>query len=151
MGGWSGTVETTLPLNIVQHNTMGIPAHLHSTVTGGMTVAFMGFAYYLVPLLTRRALWGGKLAAVQIYGYCAGLAVMIPGQTAVLIGVPRRTQSASYGDGLPSGWDASMNFAGVGVALAAATGGLFIVIMVLSLVAGKRTTEPDELVPSGAR
>jgi len=152
VGGWSGTVETTVPLNLVNHNTMGVPAHLHSTVTGGMTVAFMGFAYYLVPLLTRRALWGGRLATIQIYGYCAGLAVMIAGQTwAGIIGVPRRTQSADYGDGLPTGWDASMNFAGVGVALAAAAGSLFILIMVMSLVAGKRTDVPEELVPSGAR
>ena len=150
-GGWSGTVETTVPLNIVNHNTMGIPAHLHSTVVGGMTVAFMGFAYYLVPLLTRRRLWGGtRTATVQVYAYTAGLIVMIAGQTwAGLIGVPRRTQSASYGDGLPTGWDASMNFAGVGVALAAAAGGLFIAIMVLTLLAGKKTDAPDELVPSG--
>jgi cytochrome c oxidase subunit 1 len=152
VGGWSGTVETTLPLNLVNHNTMGVPAHLHSTVTGGMTVAFMGFAYYLLPLITRRALWGGRLATIQIYGYCAGLAVMIAGQTwAGIIGVPRRTQSASYGDGLPGGWDTSMNFAGVGVALAAVAGGLFIVIMVMTLVAGKRTEVPEELVPAGAR
>lgn len=152
-GGWSGTVETTVPLNLVNHNTMGIPAHLHSTVVGGMTVAFMGFAYYLVPLLMRRRLWGGtRIATVQVYAYTVGLIVMISGQTwAGLIGVPRRTQSASYGDGLPTGWDASMNFAGVGVALAAAAGGLFIVIMVMTLLAGRRTDVPDELVPSAVR
>ena len=89
---------------------------------------------------------------MQVYAYTVGLIVMIAGQTwAGLIGVPRRTQSASYGDGLPSGWDASMNFAGVGVALAAAAGGLFIVIMVMTLLAGRRTELPEELVPSAVR
>jgi hypothetical protein len=44
-----------------------------------------------------------------------------------------------------------MNFAGVGVALAAVAGSLFILIMVMSLLAGKRTDVPEELVPAGAR
>jgi cytochrome c oxidase subunit 1 len=152
IGGWSGTVETTLPLNLVNHNTMGVPAHLHSTVVGGMTIAFMGFAYYLVPLLTRRRLWGGKLATVQAYGYSAALFVLIVAQTwAGVLGVPRRTQSSSYGEGLPSGWDASMNLNGVGAVLAATMGGLFIVIMVMTLLVGKKTDVPDELVPVGTR
>jgi cytochrome c oxidase subunit 1 len=150
IGGWSGTVETTLPLNLVNHNTMGVPAHLHSTVVGGMTLAFMGFAYYLVPLLTGRQLWGGRLATVQAYGYTAALLILIFAQTwAGVIGVPRRTQSADYGEGLPSGWDASMNLNGIGAALAATMGGLFIVIMVMSLLVGKKTSRPEELVPSG--
>jgi cytochrome c oxidase subunit 1 len=152
IGGWSGTVETTLPLNLVNHNTMGVPAHLHSTVVGGMTVAFMGFAYYLVPLLTRRRLWGGKLATVQAYGYSAGLLLLIIAQTwAGILGVPRRTQSSSYGSDLPSGWDASMNLNGIGAALAGAFGALFIVIMVLTLLVGKKTDVPGELVPAGAK
>ena len=152
VGGWSGTVETTLPLNLVNHNTMGIPAHLHSTVVGGMTIAFMGFAYYLVPLLTRRRLWGGKLATVQAYGYSAGLMLLIIAQTwAGILGVPRRTQSASYGDDLPAGWDTSMNLNGVGAALAATFGALFVVIMVMTLLAGKKTDVPEELVPVGTK
>jgi len=150
VGGWSGTVETTLPLNLVNHNTMGVPAHLHSTVVGGMTIAFMGFAYYLVPLLTTRRLWGGKLATVQAYAYTAGLTIMIAGQTwAGILGVPRRTQSASYGGDLPTGWDASMNLNAIGVAIAAPAGALFVVIMVMTIVAGKKTSVAEELVPSG--
>jgi cytochrome c oxidase subunit 1 len=117
-----------------------------------MTIAFMGFAYYLVPLLTKRRLWGGKLATVQAYGYSAGLTLLIVAQTwAGILGVPRRTQSSSYGEDLPAGWDASMNLNGVGAALAAATGGLFIVIMVMTLLAGKKTDVPEELVPAGTK
>jgi cytochrome c oxidase subunit 1 len=129
---------------------MGVPAHLHSTVVGGMTIAFMGFAYYLVPLLTTRRLWGGKLATVQAYAYTAGLTIMIIGQTwAGILGVPRRTQSASYGGDLPTGWDASMNLNAIGVAIAAPAGALFVVIMVMTIVAGKKTSVAEELVPSG--
>ena len=152
IGGWSGTVETTLPLNLVNHNTMGVPAHLHSTVVGGTTIAFMGFAYFLVPLLTRRRLWGGKLATIQVYMYGAGLFVMIVGQTwAGAVGVPRRTSSIAYEGGVPGGWHASMNLNGVGVAFASTAGALFILIMVATLLIGKRTTEPTELAEPAYR
>jgi cytochrome c oxidase subunit 1 len=152
IGGWSGTVETTLPLNLVNHNTMGVPAHIHSVVVGGTTLAFMGFAYYLVPLLSRRRLWGGRLATVQAYLYGGGLLLMIVAQTwAGALGVPRRTQSIDYGGGTPGGWDASMNLNGVGVAFASTAGGLFIVIMVATLVLGKRTDDPAELAEPAFR
>src|SRR5690606_5466098 len=56
IGGWTGTATTTLQLNMVSHNTMWIPAHVHQIVVGGTTLAFMGFMYMLVPLLVRREL-----------------------------------------------------------------------------------------------
>jgi len=77
---------------------------------------------------------------------------MITGQTwAGIVGVPRRTQSASYGGDLPAGWDASMNLNAVGAAVAAPAGALFVVIMVMTLLAGKKTDVAHELVPSGTR
>ena len=147
-GGWSGTVETTLPLNLVTHNTMNVPGHLHQTVTGGMTLAFMGFAYYLVPVLVRRRLWSHKLAVVQAYMYTVGMLVMTNAQIwAGALGVPRRTAEVGY-DGLaPGGWDLPMDIAGAGVIISGVAGGLFILIMVATLLIGKRTEEPEELVP----
>ena len=41
-----------------------------------------------------------------------------------------------------------MNIAGVGGGLASLAGALFIVLMVLTLVRGKRTDDPERLVPS---
>ena len=152
VGGWSGTAETTLPLNMVSHNTMWVPAHLHQTVVGGTTLAFMGFAYMLVPLLVRRELWSHRLAAWQAWLYVAGMLIMTTAQSwAGALGVPRRTADTSYGgDGLSS-WDAPMNIAGVGVGLAALSGALFVVIMVLTLLVGKRTDDPARLVPSAVK
>ena len=152
VGGWSGTAETTLQLNMVSHNTMWVPAHLHQTVVGGTTLAFMGFAYLLVPLLVRRQLWSHRLAAWQAWLYVAGMVIMTTAQSwAGALGVPRRTADISYGgDGL-SGWDLPMNIAGIGVGLAAFSGALFVVIMVLTLVAGKRTEDPALLVPSAVK
>jgi cytochrome c oxidase subunit 1 len=152
IGGWSGTAETTLPLNMVTHNTMWVPAHLHQTVVGGTTLAFMGFAYLLVPLLVRRQLWSHRLAAWQAWIYVAGMLIMTTAQSwAGALGVPRRTADTGYGGAAPSSWDAPMNIAGVGVGLAALAGALFIAIMVLTLVAGKRTDDPERLLPSAVR
>lgn len=152
IGGWSGTAETTLQLNMVSHNTMWVPAHLHQTVVGGTTLAFMGFAYLLVPLLVGRELWSHRLAAWQAWLYVAGMLIMTTAQSwAGALGVPRRTADISYGgDGL-SGWDLPMNIAGVGVGLAAISGALFVVLMVLTLLAGKRTDDPARLVPSAVK
>jgi cytochrome c oxidase subunit 1 len=150
IGGWSGTAQTTLQLNMVSHNTMWIPAHVHAIVVGGTTMAFMGFAYLLVPLLVRRRLWGGKLATVQSYLYGFGLVVLITGQSwAGVLGVPRRTARVDYGGEAPLDWNAPLNLVGIGAGLAAAGGALFVVLMVMTLLRGERTDDPARLVPAG--
>lgn len=150
VGGWSGTAQTTLQLNMVSHNTMWIPGHLHAVVTGGTTLAFMGFAYFLVPLLVRRALWSARLATVQAYLYGFGLLWMILAMSwAGTVGVPRRTAEISYGGDAPGGWDLPMNLVGVGAGLAGTAGFLFILNIVLTLLRGRRTEDPELLVPAG--
>jgi cytochrome c oxidase subunit 1 len=152
IGGWSGTVETTLPLNLVTHNTMNVPGHLHQTVVGGMTLAFMGFAYYLIPVLVRRRLWSHRLATFQAYAYAAGLLIMTNAQLwAGALGVPRRTSETEYGGEAPANWDLPMNIAGVGAGITGLAGGIFILVMVMTLLAGRRTSDPAQLVPLGVR
>jgi cytochrome c oxidase subunit 1 len=150
IGGWSGTAQTTLQLNMVSHNTMWIPGHLHGVVVGGTTLAFMGFAYFLVPLLVRRALWSQRLATVQAWLYGFGLLWMILAMSwAGTLGVPRRTAETSYGGDAPGGWDLPMNLVGVGAGIAGLAGALFILNMVMTLLRGERTDDPERLVPSG--
>ena len=150
IGGWSGTAETTLQLNMVSHNTMWIPGHLHGVVVGGTTLAFMGFAYFLVPLLVRRALWSYRLATVQAYLYGFGLLWMVLAMSwAGTVGVPRRTAEISYGGDAPASWDLPMNLVGIGAGIAGTAGALFILNMVLTLLRGRRTEDPALLAPSG--
>ena len=61
------------------------------------------------------------------------------------------TSSKPIGGGTPGGWEASMNLNGVGVAFASTAGALFIVIMVATLVLGKRTDDPAELAEPAFR
>ena len=152
IGGWSGTAETTLPLNMVSHNTMWVPAHIHAVVVGGTTLAFMGFAYLLVPLLVRRELWSQKWAGIQAWTYFGGLLLMVLAQSwAGTLGVPRRTARIDYAGEAPGGWDLPMNIAGVGATIAGLAGGLFVVIMVMTLLLGKRTDDPERLVPGALK
>jgi cytochrome c oxidase subunit I len=151
LGGWTGTAETALQLNMISHNTMWVPAHIHQVVVGGTTLAFMGFAYYLVPLLVCRELWSHRLATIQAYTYGGGLLLMSSAQGwAGALGVPRRTASISYGGQAPHGWALPMDLAGVGAGLASFAGALFVILMVMTLVRGKRTVDPERLVPSAA-
>ncbi len=150
IGGWSGTAQTTLQLNLISHNTMWIPAHVHGVVVGGTTLAFMGFAYFLVPMLVGRALWSARLATVQAYLYGFGLLWMILAMSwAGVLGVPRRTAEISYGGDAPGGWNLPMNLVGVGASLAGIAGFLFVLNIVLTLVRGRRTDDPELLAPSG--
>lgn len=152
IGGWSGSTQTTLQLNMLTHNTMWVPAHLHAVVVGGMTLGFMGFAYYLVPILAGRRLFSQRLATIQVYLYGGGLLFMIAMQSwAGIVGVPRRVASIEYGGQAPTSWELPMNLMGVGVTLAALGGLIFILEMVLTLVVGKPTSDPAELVPSATK
>jgi cytochrome c oxidase subunit 1 len=145
IGGWTGTAQTTLQLNMVTHNTMWVPAHVHAIVVGGTTLAFMGFAYLLVPLLTQRRLWGGRLATIQAYLYAAGLMLLVVTQSwAGMLGIPRRVSRVDVGSD-PHSWRLPMDLMGVAGGIAGIGGALFVVIMVMTLLRGKRTEDPDEL------
>lgn len=145
VGGWSGTVQTTLQLNMLTHNTMWVPAHVHAIVVGGTTLAFMGFAYLLVPLLTQRRLWGGRLAAVQVYLYATGLLSLVATQTwGGMLGIPRRVSRVDVGAD-PHSWRLPMDLMGVAGAVAGLGGALFVAIMVMTLLRGRRTEDPEEL------
>ncbi len=138
IAGWSGTVGTTVQLNMVTHNTMWVVSHLHGVVVGGTTMAFMGLSYYLVPLAARRQLFSRKMAQIQPYLYGVGLLIMVVTLNwAGFLGVPRRTPDISYGGASPD-WFLSMNLAGIGIALAIAGGVLYILNMVLTLTHGKK-------------
>lgn len=138
IGGWSGTVGTTEQLNMISHNTMWVPAHLHGVVVGGTTMAFMGLSYYLVPLLARRQLFSRKMAQIQPYLYGAGLFIMMMTMNwAGFLGVPRRTPDITYAGASPD-WFLPMNLLGIGIVLAILGGAFYVLNMVLTLVHGKK-------------
>ncbi|OGO35735.1 MAG: cytochrome C oxidase subunit I [Chloroflexi bacterium RBG_16_57_8] len=143
IGGTSGVIQGTLQLNMIAHNTLRVPGHFHGTVVGGTTLAFMGLAYYLVPLMARRHLVGLKWAKVQPYIFGAGVAMLSLGMIwSGIAGVPRRTWdiTPSVAVSVPAypGAEVSLAITGIGGTIAAVGGVIFVLIMVLTLLKGRK-------------
>jgi len=75
LGGISGVIIGGPQVNMISHNTLLVPAHFHMTVVAGTTLAFMGIAYYLVPLIFQRQLLFRRLAQWQPYVYGLGMLI----------------------------------------------------------------------------
>lgn len=91
-GGITGVTLGTQQINIIAHNTLRIPGHFHVTVVGGTTLAFMGLAFYVVPLLFQRDYIFKPLARLQPYLFGIGITTMAMGMSfAGSMGVSRRS------------------------------------------------------------
>jgi cytochrome c oxidase subunit 1 len=145
LGGISGVVMGTEQINLIMHNTLYVPGHFHATVVAGTTLAFMAGTYLLVPLIFRRELIMKGLARWQPYLFglgVMGISVFMMG--AGTLGVPRRDWDITGADAILK-YDYSgaaylmMGLNGISAIMAALGGFLFIVIIVGSVLFGKRT------------
>jgi len=131
-------------LNMLAHNTWRITGHFHATVVGGTTLAFMGFTYYVIPLVFRRPLFGKFLVRWQPWVYGIGLIIMTIAMTwAGYLGAPRRHWDVTFsGVTIPVDVQPLMNlmlvFAGIGALIAVTGGIMYVVVCVGSLFMPKR-------------
>jgi cytochrome c oxidase subunit I len=140
--GVTGVLMGTMQLNMLIHNTLFVPGHFHGTVVVGTTLAFMGIAYYLVPLLSKKPLAFVKMASWQPYVFAGGVTLLMVGMIrAGQLGVPRRVPDLSYtGAALPTGLftaaptQAAMGLVTIGALLAVTGGAMFIISMVGTLL-----------------
>jgi cytochrome c oxidase subunit I len=94
-GGIGGLTNASWNVNLVVHNTTWIVGHFHLTVGAAVTLTFMGITYWLVPLLSGKALWSRTMALVQAVLFFVGMAIW--SETMHRIGldaIPRRTPLA---------------------------------------------------------
>jgi len=92
LGGITGVTLGTQQINIIAHNTLRIPGHFHVTVVGGTSLAFMGLAYYVVPLIFQRDFIFRGLARVQPWLFGIGITLLSFGMSfAGSMGVSRRS------------------------------------------------------------
>ncbi|MBR9988889.1 MAG: cbb3-type cytochrome c oxidase subunit I [Gemmatimonadetes bacterium] len=145
LGGATGLVNASYTMNQVIHNTTWVPGHFHMTVGTAVALTLMGVGYWLVPYLTRRALWGRRTALASAWVYAVGVLVFARGMiSGGLEGMPRRTfmAEASYYNeawrlpGILTGIGGSMMFAGVM---------LFFLVIGMTIVAGRRGGEPMDV------
>ncbi len=128
------------------HNTFVVPAYIHSMAAGGANLMYMGALYYALPVLMGRQLWRLGLARVQPYLMGGALLVMsFAGTGAGLAGVPRRY--ALLGADAPASWTTWMNLSlGLGGLLAMAAGIIFVLIMVMTVVTGRKATTIEQSI-----
>ena len=145
IGGISGVVLGTEQINLIMHNTMYVPGHFHGTVVAGTTLAFMAITYLLVPLIFQREVIWPKLASIQPYLFglgAAGISLFMMG--AGTLGVSRRHWDITFSDNPTLSFDypgaafLMMGLNGIFAIMAAAGGLLYIVIVVGSILKGKK-------------
>jgi cytochrome c oxidase subunit 1 len=144
IGGITGVTLGTEQINIIAHNTLRIPGHFHATVVGGTSLAFMGLAYYVVPLIFRREFPARKLARIQPYLFGIGIVIMSLGMSfAGSYGVPRRHwdvefTGATHAVGFDSGAHMMLGVLGLGAVLAFIGLAIFVGLTVYAVFFGKK-------------
>jgi cytochrome c oxidase subunit 1 len=79
-----------MPLDFLTHDSYWVVGHFHLFLMGLVTFAFVGFLYYLFPLITGR-MYSEKAAKVQFWMMFIGtLLIFIPQHILGLYGQPRR-------------------------------------------------------------
>ncbi len=154
LGGITGVVMGAEQINILVHNTLYVPGHFHATVVLGSTLAFMALAYWLVPVLFRRELVWKGLAKWQPYLFglgMTGVSLFLMG--AGTLGVPRRHWDIGFaGTGgitheFPAAAYTMLALNGMSVILAVFGGAAFCLIMVGTILFGKKLGEKPMAEP----
>ncbi len=161
LGGISGVVMGTEQINLIMHNTLYVPGHFHATVVAGTTLAFMAITYLVVPLIFRRELIWKTMAKWQPYVFAIGVAgISLFMMGAGTLGVSRRHWDISFSDSVltfdyPGTAFLMMGLNGVFAILAAVGGAMYILVVVGSILFGKRreggpVTGQSDVVPGVA-
>jgi cytochrome c oxidase subunit 1 len=125
-----------------RQGTLRTPAHYHSVVVGGVTLAFMGLAYHLLAKVNRPLAWR-RVATAQPYLFAVGLMFLVIGlMGAGDLGAPRKTYDAAV---TGVAWLKPMVVMGGGAAVAALGGALFVAIMLWSLLQKAERTQTVEI------
>ncbi len=139
IGGITGVTLGTQQINIIAHNTLRITGHFHATVVGGTTLAFMGLAYYVIPLFFGRDfIWKG-LARLQPWLFGGGILMVSLGMSfAGSLGVPRRMYDIEPAGIYGPASHLFLGIMGVGAIVAVIALLLFCVLCVGTLLFGQR-------------
>jgi cytochrome c oxidase subunit 1 len=150
IGGITGVTIGTEQINMLAHNTLRLPGHFHATVVGGTTTAFMGFTYYVIPLIFRKELKLKKWAVWQPYVFGGGTALVSLGMiTSGLQGVSRRNWDITFSGVVPGTIDLTLAIFGIGALIAVTGGIMYVTIVLTSILTGPRLEASNLLLVSG--
>jgi cytochrome c oxidase subunit I len=144
-GGITGLINASHSMNLVIHNTTWVPGHFHMTVGTAVALTLVGVAYWLIPYLSGRALWGRRIALASSWIYTIGVLIFARGMiSAGLEGMPRRTFLAQSSYEVESWWLGGL-LTGIGGTLMFVGIMLFFVVIVMTLLIGERGAEPRDV------
>jgi cytochrome c oxidase subunit 1 len=137
--GAGGIVNTAMPLDFLTHDTYWVVGHMHLFLMGMITFAFIGFIFYLFPLITGR-MYNEKAAMVQFWLMFVGVSLIFLTQHILgLYGQPRRTY-----DYVPVEPLIILNqISTVGAWITAVGAGLFVWNLIASAFRGKPANMED--------
>jgi cytochrome c oxidase subunit 1 len=139
IGGITGVTLGTQQINIIAHNTLRITGHFHATVVGGTTLAFMGLAYYVIPLIFRRDFLWRPLARIQPWLFGIGILMVSIGMSfAGSLGVARRVYDIEPAGIYGAAAHLFLAIMGVGAIVAVLSLFLFVVLSVAAVFFGPR-------------
>jgi cytochrome c oxidase subunit 1 len=97
MGGLSGIVVATFPIDYQAHDSYYVVAHFHYTLFGGMVFAIIGGLFYWFPKMTGR-MYDERLGKLSFWLLFVGFNVtFIPQHMLGLMGMPRRVYTYDRG------------------------------------------------------
>ncbi len=102
----------------------------------------MGITYWLVPFITKRALWSPKMALVQAWSWFIGMGMFSHFMhTLGLLSMPRRTMigASPYLELMPQ-WKALLPYVGIGATIMFISAILYYLNMVMTIFKGKPDT-----------
>jgi cytochrome c oxidase subunit 1 len=150
IGGVTGVTIGTEQINMLVHNTLRLPGHFHATVVGGTTTAFMGFTYYVIPLIFRKELKLKKWAQWQPYVFGGGTVLVSLGMIlSGLQGVSRRNWDISFAGVIPGTVDLTLAMFGIGALIAVVGGIMYVTIVLVSVFTGPRMEAGQLLLIAG--
>ena len=144
-GGITGLINASFTINQVVHNTTWIPGHFHMTVGSAVALTLCGVAYWLIPYLTGRGLWGRKLALASSWVYTIGVLIFARGMaSAGLEGMPRRIYraAATYTD---EAWNLGGILTGIGGTLMFFGILFFFIVIGMTVLVGKKGEAPEDI------
>jgi cytochrome c oxidase subunit 1 len=137
IGGLSGIMVGSVPLDLQVHDTYVVVAHLHYVLIGGAVFPLFGMLHYWFPKLAGRML-DERLGRWQFWLFFVGFNVaFFPMHILGLQGMPRRM----YTYGAETGWGPMNLVATIGAAVIAVSVLLFLINVVRSLLHGEHASD----------